>query len=98
MTESGQFVETLDYVAPEQIENKEVSAATDVYALGCVLFECLTGQPPFGGDSKIALLWAHMEGERPRASERILELPSEVDEGHRERDGEGAGGALRELQ
>jgi tRNA A-37 threonylcarbamoyl transferase component Bud32 len=50
LTDSGQLVGTADYVAPEQIENTSVSPATDVYALACVAFECLTGERPFSGD------------------------------------------------
>ena len=79
LTESGQFVGTLDYVSPEQIENKDVSAATDVYALACVLFECLTGEVPFRGDSKMGVMFAHLQSEPPSASERNPELRAGID-------------------
>ncbi|MFQ5425705.1 MAG: serine/threonine-protein kinase, partial [Gaiellales bacterium] len=79
LTESGQFVGTMDYVAPEQIESKGVSGQTDVYALSCVLFECLTGERPFRGDSTVGLLFAHLQNDPPSASQLDPELPSAID-------------------
>src|SRR5262249_928155 len=49
LTRPGQALGSLDYMAPEQIRGEDVSAATDIYALGCVVQECLLGTPPFGG-------------------------------------------------
>jgi YVTN family beta-propeller protein len=79
LTETGQFVGTADYIAPEQIEHGDVGAWTDVYALACVLFECLTGEPPFRRDALMSLLWAHVHDPPPAASERRSELPRELD-------------------
>jgi serine/threonine-protein kinase len=79
LTETGQFVGTAEYIAPEQIEHAEVGAWSDVYALTCVLFECLTGEPPFRRDSLMALLWAHVHDPPPAASERRRELPPAID-------------------
>ena len=79
LTETGQVVGTLDYLAPEQIESREVSAETDVYALACVLFECLAGGVPFEGDSKFGVMFAHLQGERPSVSERVEGLPPAID-------------------
>ncbi|WP_035795490.1 serine/threonine-protein kinase [Kitasatospora mediocidica] len=59
-TTVGQFVGTLDYVAPEQIAGKPVDGRCDVYSLGCVVHEALTGHPPFERDDDMALLWAHL--------------------------------------
>ena len=59
-TTVGQFVGTLDYVAPEQIAGKPVDGRCDVYSLACVLHEALSGHPPFERDDDMALLWAHL--------------------------------------
>ncbi|MFE0458849.1 serine/threonine-protein kinase [Kitasatospora sp. NPDC058965] len=59
-TTVGQFVGTLDYVAPEQIAGKPVDGRCDVYGLACVVHEMLTGHPPFERDDDMALLWAHL--------------------------------------
>ena len=67
--EAEGVVGTLTYVAPEQIEGGEVGAATDVYALGCVLYECLVGEVPFAAESRFRLLVAHLQEPPPRASE-----------------------------
>ena len=79
LTEAGQFVGTAEYIAPEQIEHGDVGAWSDVYSLACVLFECLTGEPPFRRDSLMALLWAHVHDPPPAASARNPRLPPAVD-------------------
>lgn len=79
LSASGQIVGTIDYVAPEQIEGKPVDGRADVYSLGCLLYECLTGEVPFPRDSELAVLWAHVQEQPPRASERRPELPHDID-------------------
>jgi YVTN family beta-propeller protein len=56
---------TIDYVAPEQIRGEEVDGRADVYALGCLLYECLVGEPPFRRSTDAAALFAHLEEEPP---------------------------------
>ena len=73
------IVGTVDYLAPEQIEREAVDPRADVYALGCVLYECLTGEVPFPRDSDLAVLWAHMRADPPRVTERRPELPEAID-------------------
>jgi outer membrane protein assembly factor BamB len=60
ITKTGQFMGTIDYVAPEQIMGGELDGRADVYSLGCVLYECLTGAPPFRRDSEVATIYAHL--------------------------------------
>jgi serine/threonine protein kinase len=62
-TDTGRAVGTLDYLAPEQIRGEDVDGRTGSYALGCVLYECLEGRPPFRRDSEAETLWAHMQEE-----------------------------------
>ena len=79
LTDPGHFVGTVKYVAPEQITGGAVDARTDVYSLGCVVHECLTGEPPFRRDSDIATVYAHLEEQPPRPSELREELPPAID-------------------
>ena len=64
-TETGEMVGTLDYLAPEQIRGEPVDGRTDSYALGCVLYECLAGEPPFRRGTQAETLWAHLHDEPP---------------------------------
>jgi len=65
LTRPGQALGSLDYMAPEQIRGEDVSAATDIYALGCVVVECLLGTPPFGGRPSMRVLFAHLQEPPP---------------------------------
>jgi serine/threonine kinase PknH len=65
LTRPGQVVGTLDYLAPEVIRGGEATPASDVYALGCVTFECLAGAPPFADRSLFGVGRAHLEDQPP---------------------------------
>jgi YVTN family beta-propeller protein len=75
----GQFMGTVDYVAPEQIRGDVVDGRADQYALGCLLFECLTGSLPFRDRSEVAAIFAHLQEPPPVPSERREALPPAVD-------------------
>jgi serine/threonine-protein kinase len=79
LTAAGQFLGTVDYVAPEQIEGREIDGRADVYALGCVLFECLTGSRPYPRDSQVAILYAQLREPPPRPCELRPDLPAAID-------------------
>jgi ABC-type branched-subunit amino acid transport system substrate-binding protein/streptogramin lyase len=64
-TDTGRVVGTLDYLAPEQIRGEAVDGRTDCYALACVLYECLSGAPPFRRETEAETLWAHMQDDPP---------------------------------
>ena len=78
-TAPGQFLGTVAYVAPELIEGSAVDHRADVYSLGCVLYECLAGEPPFAQDSELAVMWAHVQQDPPLASASRPELPTALD-------------------
>jgi streptogramin lyase/predicted Ser/Thr protein kinase len=80
LTETGQLIGTIDYVAPEQIKGDPVDQRADVYSLGCLLFECLTGHAPYPRDIEVGVLWAHVETPPPSVTEERPELPPEVDD------------------
>jgi Protein kinase domain len=70
---------TPSYIAPEQLEGLAIDGRADVYSLGCLLYECLTGERVFPRDSRLAEAWAHLEEEPPRPSRKRRELPDTVD-------------------
>ncbi|HXJ64727.1 MAG TPA: serine/threonine-protein kinase [Actinomycetota bacterium] len=80
LTRTGQFVGTVDYVAPEQIEGKEIDGRTDEYALACVLYECLTGESPYPKDDETQVLIAHLMDPVPSLSAVRPDLPPALDQ------------------
>ena len=80
LTATGQFVGTLDYVAPEQMRGEAVTGAVDVYSLGCMLFQSLTGQRPYERDSDVAVMYAHLSDPPPSISTIDPTLPAGLDE------------------
>jgi CheY-like chemotaxis protein len=79
LTRAGDVVGTIHYVAPEQIEGRKVSARSDVYSLGCLLYHCLAGQVPFALETDVAVIYAHLSEEPPKLSALRPELPEGLD-------------------
>ena len=80
LTQTGRFVGTLDYVAPEQISGGTVDARADVYALGCLLFKLLTGEVPYPRDGEAARLYAHLNDPPPAPSLNATAVPMALDD------------------
>ena len=80
LTATGQFVGTIDYVSPEQIQGEPASDRSDVYALTGVLYECLVGAVPFPKPAEAAVVYAHISEPPPRPTEHRSELPEAIDE------------------
>jgi non-specific serine/threonine protein kinase len=80
LTREGLFLGTVDYAPPEQIKGQQMSAATDLYALGCVLFESLAGAPPFARETDVAVVHAHLLDAPPKLSQRRSDLPAALDD------------------
>jgi serine/threonine protein kinase len=80
LTREGSIVARAEYVAPEQLLENRVDALTDVYALGCLLFEALTGEPPYSGSREGPVMLAHVNEPPPSPLERRPNLPPAFDE------------------
>ncbi len=79
MTQTAQVIGTAQYLSPEQARGERVDARSDIYSTGCVLYELLTGQPPFTGDSPVAIAYQHVR-EDPIPPSRIdPEIPRWAD-------------------
>jgi len=68
LTRPGQPLGSMDYMPPEQIRGEPVTGAADIYSLGCVVFECVNGRPPFADRDGLRVLWAHLQDEPPDPS------------------------------
>ena len=79
LTQTGQFVGTLDYMAPEQIESQPVDGRADLYALACAAFEMLAGEPPFNRGEDLGRLFAQLSAPPPAVTARRPGLPPAVD-------------------
>jgi serine/threonine protein kinase len=79
-TATGEFLGTLQYAAPEQIQGQPVDGRTDQYALACVAYRCLTGRVPYPADEPAAVMFAHISADPPRASTHNPALPPAVDD------------------
>ena len=80
LTRPGQALGSMDYMAPEQIRGEQVSAQTDVYALACMVFELLAGQPPFADRVGMRIMWAHLQDPPPNVAEVKQGIPVAVGE------------------
>ena len=79
LTKAGDMVGTVHYIAPEQIEGGHVDGRTDIYSLGCLVYQCLTGELPFARDTDVAVIYAHLSEEPPRLSSVRPELSAGLD-------------------
>jgi ABC-type transport system substrate-binding protein/class 3 adenylate cyclase len=79
LTGTQGFIGTIAYIAPEQIASGNVDARADVYSLGCVLFECLTGASPFMRDTDLRVIFAHVNEPPPLLTAARPELPPQIE-------------------
>jgi serine/threonine-protein kinase len=79
LTATGRAVGTAAYLAPEQIRGEPLDRRVDVYALGCVIYQCLAGKPPYLRDTDMLIMWAHVGAEPPSLSAEVPGLPGGVD-------------------
>ncbi|MFE5307382.1 Stk1 family PASTA domain-containing Ser/Thr kinase [Isoptericola sp. NPDC056573] len=79
MTQTHAVIGTAQYLSPEQARGETVDARSDLYSTGCVLFELLTGRPPFMGDSPVAVAYQHVGQAPQRPSELASDVPEVLD-------------------
>ena len=80
ITQAGKTAGTFLYMAPEQIRGQDVTPRTDLYALGCMFYELLTGKPPFVGETPAATLHMHLKEPVPRVATTVLDCPPALHE------------------
>jgi serine/threonine-protein kinase len=79
LTQTGTVLGTSDYISPEQATGRQVDARTDVYSLGAVVYELLAGQPPYSGDSFVAVAMRHVNDPVPSVTAARPDVPLRVD-------------------
>ena len=79
MTQTAAVVGTAQYLSPEQARGETVDSRSDVYSAGCLLYELLTGRPPFVGDSPVAVAYQHVREQAAPPSDHDTDLPPAVD-------------------
>src|SRR5690606_6357534 len=80
MTQTQAVVGTAQYLSPEQARGETVDARSDLYSTGCLLFELLTGRPPFIGDSPVSVAYQHVREQPPRPSQYASDVPQALDQ------------------
>lgn len=80
LTEAGQTVGTLQYMSPEQCLGQDIDNRSDIYATGCILYECITGSPPFCSDNSVTIMYLHIKGNPLSLAERLapMAVPTEL--------------------
>ena len=79
MTQTQAVIGTAQYLSPEQARGEQVDARSDLYSTGCLLFELLTGRPPFMGDSPVAVAYQHVREPAPTPSSLASDVPEALD-------------------
>ena len=79
LTSTWNIVGTAQYLSPEQAMGDTADARSDIYSTGCLLFEVLTGRPPFTGDTPVSIAYQHVSGELPKPSSIQPTLPGDID-------------------
>ncbi len=105
ITDTGVIIGTPDYMSPEQLEGKEADQRSDIYALGVILYEMVTGEPPFKGETPLILAMKHKTEKAPDPRERNAQIPEELSrlvlrclEKDREQRYQSAGEILKDLK
>ncbi|MBU1098992.1 MAG: protein kinase [Bacteroidetes bacterium] len=80
MTKTGSKVGTVFYMSPEQVRGKDVDHLSDIYSIGCTLYEMIVGEPPFYSDNDYDIMDGHLKQEPPKMSSKIAGTPDIIDE------------------
>ncbi|MEM8844250.1 MAG: HEAT repeat domain-containing protein [Pseudomonadota bacterium] len=80
LTKTGLLVGTPTYMSPEQVLGKEIDDKTDIYSLGTILYEMLTGRPPYSGKDSMSIMYQHVQGEAKPPIEKNEKVPVELSE------------------
>ena len=83
LTQPGQMVGTIDYLAPELIRGDEPTAGSDIYAFGCLVYACVAGRPPFGGRGMLQIGVGHLDEEPPDPVRAALRRAGRLRRGRR---------------
>ena len=78
LTKTGLLVGTPTYMAPEQVLGKDVDARTDIYSLGTIMYEMLTGRPPYSGKDSMSIMYQHVQGKATKVLEKNEKVTEEL--------------------